>query len=42
MVFGAIGYGYRVYVEERALVKALGEPYKQYMARTWRFVPYVI
>jgi protein-S-isoprenylcysteine O-methyltransferase Ste14 len=42
MVFGAIGYGYRVYVEERALVKALGEPYKEYMARTRRFVPYVI
>jgi protein-S-isoprenylcysteine O-methyltransferase Ste14 len=42
MVCGGIGYGYRIQVEERALVAALGEPYKNYMARTWRFVPYLI
>jgi protein-S-isoprenylcysteine O-methyltransferase Ste14 len=42
MVCGGIGYMYRIRVEETALVAALGEPYKDYMARTWRFVPYVI
>jgi protein-S-isoprenylcysteine O-methyltransferase Ste14 len=42
MVCGGIGYMYRIRVEESALVAALGEPYRSYMARTWRFVPYVI
>ncbi|HEY0702191.1 MAG TPA: isoprenylcysteine carboxylmethyltransferase family protein [Candidatus Acidoferrales bacterium] len=42
MVCTGIGYAYRVRVEEAALVAALGEPYRNYMARTWRFVPYVI
>jgi len=35
-------YGIRVSVEEKALVQTLGEPYRQYMARTKRFVPFVI
>jgi len=35
--FGA----YRIPLEERALVQGLGEPYEQYMKRTWRLVPYV-
>ena len=35
-------YGARVAVEERALVETLGEPYRQYMARTKRFIPFVI
>ena len=34
-------YGYRVRVEERALVATLGDPYRQYMARTKRFVPFL-
>jgi protein-S-isoprenylcysteine O-methyltransferase Ste14 len=42
MACAGIGYVYRIRVEEKALVAALGEPYKSYMARTWRFVPYVI
>lgn len=37
----AIGYGYRVRVEERALCADLGQPYRDYMQRTRRFVPYV-
>jgi len=37
----AIVYGYRVDVEERALVGTLGEPYRQYMTRTKRFVPFL-
>ena len=34
-------YGYRVPVEERTLVATIGAPYRAYMARTRRFVPYV-
>ena len=37
----AIGYAYRIHVEESALVAALGEPYKNYMKRTQRLVPFV-
>ena len=37
----AIGYAYRIPIEERALVRGLGEDYRQYMKRTWRLVPYV-
>lgn len=37
----ALTYGYRVRVEERALVATIGEPYRAYMARTRRFVPFV-
>jgi protein-S-isoprenylcysteine O-methyltransferase Ste14 len=34
-------YAYRVRVEERALQASLGEPYREYMQRTKRFIPYV-
>ena len=34
-------YGYRVSVEERALVATLGERYLAYARRTKRFVPFV-
>lgn len=37
----AIGYGYRVRVEERALVTVIGDPYRDYMRRTKRFIPYL-
>ncbi|HEX7324610.1 MAG TPA: isoprenylcysteine carboxylmethyltransferase family protein [Rhodanobacteraceae bacterium] len=36
-----IGYAYRVRIEERALCADLGQPYRDYMRRTRRFVPYV-
>ena len=36
-----VGYSYRVWVEEKTLVNALGEPYRQYMKRTKRFIPFV-
>ena len=42
IVCGAIGYAYRIRVEETALVGALGEPYRRYMARTRRLVPFLI
>jgi protein-S-isoprenylcysteine O-methyltransferase Ste14 len=34
-------FAYRIFVEESALVAALGEPYKQYMRRTRRLVPFL-
>jgi protein-S-isoprenylcysteine O-methyltransferase Ste14 len=36
-----IVYGYRVAVEERALVAVIGDPYRTYMTRTKRFVPFI-
>jgi protein-S-isoprenylcysteine O-methyltransferase Ste14 len=39
---GAIGYAYRIRVEESALLAALGEPYREYMRRTRRLVPFVL
>jgi protein-S-isoprenylcysteine O-methyltransferase Ste14 len=36
-----IAYAYRIPVEERALTSALGEPYRQYLRRTWRLVRFV-
>jgi len=43
-LLGCMGaaYYYRISVEESALVAALGEPYKQYMRRTWRLVPFLL
>jgi protein-S-isoprenylcysteine O-methyltransferase Ste14 len=38
----AIGYMYRIRVEEAALVVALGEPYRDYMKHTRRLVPFVL
>jgi protein-S-isoprenylcysteine O-methyltransferase Ste14 len=35
-------YGYRVAVEERALLGAIGEPYRAYMKERKRFIPYVV
>ena len=38
---GALGYIYRVRVEEQALQANLGGRYQEYMRRTKRFVPFV-
>jgi protein-S-isoprenylcysteine O-methyltransferase Ste14 len=35
-------YGYRVAVEERALLDTIGEPYRVYMKERKRFIPYVL
>ena len=35
------GLAYRVRVEEQALLRALGQPYREYMAQTTRFVPFL-
>ena len=36
-----LAYGYRIRVEEAMLQETLGDPYRAYMARTWRLVPFV-
>lgn len=38
----SIAYGYRVNVEERALLATLGDNYREYMRRTKKFVPFVV
>lgn len=35
-------YSYRVSVEERALVEAIGEPYVAYMKTRKRFIPFIV
>lgn len=35
-------YSYRVAVEERALLEAIGEPYGSYMKGRKRFIPYIV
>ncbi len=37
----AVGYAYRVKVEEQALLEGLGQPYRDYMKRTRRFIPFL-
>jgi protein-S-isoprenylcysteine O-methyltransferase Ste14 len=41
-VIVAAGYAYRIRVEERALAADLGQPYRDYMRRTKRLVPYLL
>ena len=36
------GYTYRIQVEESALVRDLGEPYRSYMKRTKRLIPFLV
>lgn len=36
-----IGYNYRANIEERMLVAALGDPYREYMRDTKRFIPFI-
>jgi protein-S-isoprenylcysteine O-methyltransferase Ste14 len=36
-----IGYGVRISAEERAMLATIGEPYRAYMQRTKRFVPFL-
>jgi len=41
LVCTGIAYNYRIVIEEAALVAALGEPYKDYMRRTRRLIPFL-
>jgi protein-S-isoprenylcysteine O-methyltransferase Ste14 len=36
------GYAYRIPLEERALVRGLGDEYRRYMRRTRRLIPFVL
>lgn len=36
------GFAYRIAVEEKALASGLGQPYRDYMRRTKRLIPYVL
>ena len=36
------GYSYRVHVEERAMLEAFGEQYRDYMRRSGRFLPHIM
>jgi protein-S-isoprenylcysteine O-methyltransferase Ste14 len=36
------GYAYRIRVEEGTLIRSLGEPYRSYMKRTKRLIPFLI
>jgi protein-S-isoprenylcysteine O-methyltransferase len=40
-VICGLAYGYRIHIEERALVKGLGEEYSRYMDKTRRLIPFV-
>ena len=42
LVTSTVMYSYRLVVEERALVETLGEPYREYMRRTKRLIPFVL
>ena len=37
----SVVYGYRVGIEERALLATIGDSYRRYMSRTTRFVPFL-
>jgi protein-S-isoprenylcysteine O-methyltransferase Ste14 len=42
MIVAVAGYANRIRVEERALAKDLGHPYRDYMRRTKRLIPFVV
>ncbi len=39
LIFALSAFSYRVRVEEQALLAGLGDSYREYMRRTWRFFP---
>jgi protein-S-isoprenylcysteine O-methyltransferase Ste14 len=42
LVFALAGYGYRIRIEEEALAADLGAPYRDYMRRTKRLIPFLV
>jgi protein-S-isoprenylcysteine O-methyltransferase Ste14 len=36
-----VSYGYRITIEERALIEQFGDEYRDYQKETWRIVPFV-
>jgi protein-S-isoprenylcysteine O-methyltransferase len=41
IVCAAISYAYRISIEEKTLLAALGDPYRDYMRRTTRLIPFL-
>ena len=39
LLIGGAGFFYRVRIEEKALLEAFGDEYRDYMQHTWRFFP---
>jgi protein-S-isoprenylcysteine O-methyltransferase Ste14 len=39
LIFSLAGYLYRIQVEEKALLNAFGDEYREYMRHTWRLFP---
>jgi protein-S-isoprenylcysteine O-methyltransferase Ste14 len=39
LIFCLVGYLYRIQVEEKALLNAFGDEYREYMRHTWRLFP---
>ena len=37
-----VGYGYRIRVEEKAMITGIGQDYLNYMKRTKRLIPYIL
>ena len=35
-------YAYRIHVEEKALLETVGQPYRDYMTRTKRLIPFFV
>ena len=42
LVFALGGYSYRIRIEEEALANDLGAPYRDYMRRTKRLIPFLV
>ena len=42
LVFALGGYAYRIRIEEEALASDLGAPYRDYMRRTKRLIPFLV
>ena len=42
LLFFVISFGYRMHVEERALLSGLGQDYASYMKRTKRLIPFLV
>jgi protein-S-isoprenylcysteine O-methyltransferase Ste14 len=42
LAFCGVAYGYRIAVEEKTMLKELGEDYARYMAKTKRLIPLIL